>query len=150
MAGLAQLILHGLRGPHRLPCVKGLALHGLFFAAPNLLDPWGSADLGLQKKACAFQRRAGDAQVIPAGFEPATVGLEDRCSIQLSYGTFFIKRHKVTKKIPIFTPLRAYADNASTPLSTTPTTDNRQLTTDNRQPTTDNRQPTTDHASGTN
>lgn len=29
--------------------------------------------------------------VVPAGLEPATYGLENRCSIQLSYGTILSK-----------------------------------------------------------
>ena len=36
----------------------------------------------------------------PAGFEPATYGLEDRCSYPLSYGVFNIKMEGVT--LPIF------------------------------------------------
>ena len=33
----------------------------------------------------------GKKQTRPAGLEPATYGLEIRCSIQLSYGRFLLK-----------------------------------------------------------
>ena len=35
----------------------------------------------------------GGEVVIAIGFEPMTVCLEGRCSIQLSYATFFLKTH---------------------------------------------------------
>ena len=40
----------------------------------------------------------------PAGFEPATLGLEGRCSIQLSYGQFRDVRHLYGRGEEIRTP----------------------------------------------
>lgn len=66
--------------------------------------------------------------VFPAGLEPATFGLENRCSVHLSYGNILllhpvfsdelVKRfagytqHTVTPLVPLF--LTAYVDNAGT------------------------------------
>ena len=36
-----------------------------------------------------------EKMAVPAGFEPATVRLEGGCSIQLSYGTVYIRYEKI-------------------------------------------------------
>src|SRR5262249_25303047 len=35
----------------------------------------------------------------PEGLEPPTLGSEDRCSIQLSYGCNFLQRHKIGRNL---------------------------------------------------
>jgi hypothetical protein len=46
------------------------------------------------KKLCGFKERYNH-QALPAGFEPATLGLEGPCSDPLSYGSSLPLRHRV-------------------------------------------------------
>ena len=65
------------------------------------------SDSGERSEAIKAQRKAR-----PAGLEPATCGLEDRCSIQLSYGRF-------TRKLPRFIDVpRGFGIMRLTPLLT--------------------------------
>ena len=60
----------------KLKCKNFMLREGLWAIAGNRLDrQHGTANKHLKSLA------------IPAGFEPATLCLEGRCSIQLSYGT---------------------------------------------------------------
>ena len=45
---------------------------------------WGLNPLSQLYKNCAFTSYATPALARPTGFEPVTLGLEDRCSIHLS------------------------------------------------------------------
>jgi hypothetical protein len=58
--------------------------------APAADPPRSPVSSGKRARACSG-RHAGKRMATPAGFEPATYGLEVRCSIQLSYGVNFGK-----------------------------------------------------------
>ncbi len=49
------------------------------------IDAFGAKKSGTEDKLISQSH-----EVIPAGFEPAAAGLENLCSIQLSYGTKFL------------------------------------------------------------
>ena len=47
-----------------------------------------------QKKSGSYNIIARTGSVRPSGFEPETYGLENRCSIQLSYGRILRQKYK--------------------------------------------------------
>lgn len=51
-----------------------------------------------KKKPFSGKEKGFDFKVRPLGFEPKTYGLENRCSIQLSYGRILRQKYKnITK-----------------------------------------------------
>ncbi len=83
-------------GSHRLAADwrqhRLTALHNLLYNQKKWGGRWDLNPRPQESQSCALPTELRPPLIMarPAGFEPATLGLEGRCSIQMSYGRLFV------------------------------------------------------------